>query len=77
MLKIKTTLSNLVETIKALRGHGRVYTHKDTGEFCVLGVEGHFTYDRQEEVVSITITKKPFLIPMATIESKIRGYFNP
>ena len=44
-----------------------------SGSTAVGTVEGNYTVNGNN--VSITITKKPFVVPQSTVESKIRDWF--
>lgn len=44
-----------------------------SGSFAGSGVEG--AYHISGQIVTITITKKPFMAPMGLVESKVRSYF--
>lgn len=44
-----------------------------SGTFSGKGIEG--MYEVLEDCLTITITKKPFIIPMKMIENEIRKYF--
>lgn len=44
------------------------------GQFKVMGVEGH--YEISESVLTLTIKKKPALIPWTLIESKVKDFLS-
>lgn len=46
---------------------------EDSGTFSGKGIEG--SYVCNEDCLTITITKKPFMVPMRLIEKEIRKYF--
>ena len=43
--------------------------------FEIQGVKGHF--ERADDTITITVTKKPFLASWALIEEKLNGFFSP
>ena len=43
--------------------------------FEIQGVKGHF--ERADNSITITVTKKPFLASWSLIEQKLNGFFSP
>jgi hypothetical protein len=44
-----------------------------SGNFSAKGIEGH--YEVSDNMVHVTITKKPLIIPDSLIESQLRKFF--
>lgn len=80
-MKVKATISQLndaLEKIRSVGGVAIVRKQSDSqagGSFDVKGVEGLFNFDKQEEVLTITILDKPWLASDAMIEEEIKKFF--
>lgn len=67
--------ATVVESVrKLLTESGSEFSgDSSSGSFSGSGVKG--LYHVTGSVVTITITKKPFMAPMSLVESKVREYF--
>ncbi|WP_232470298.1 MULTISPECIES: hypothetical protein [Methylococcus] len=59
---------------KAAREKGMEFSGDETsGRFSGNGVDG--IYEFRGDVLAITITKKPFVLPWAVIEASVKSFF--
>ena len=74
-LEIRTTADEMLKRAKDEAGKSGATVTGDTssGKFSGSGVEG--TYKVVGDSVEITIEKKPFIVPMSLVESKVRKFF--
>lgn len=65
----------LVKKAQAVaQSNGATFTgDANAGQFSGSGVAGH--YQRTGNQLTITIDKKPFIMPWAMVESQIKGFF--
>jgi hypothetical protein len=64
----------IAQAREAATSHGiRFAGDEQTGHFEGHGIEG--SYWIMDEVLSIRILKKPFILPWSLIEMKVRDYF--
>ncbi|WP_228719977.1 hypothetical protein [Methylococcus geothermalis] len=74
-IKIGSEPQSLVaKAEKAAREKGMVFSGDETtGSFSGNGVEG--VYEFRGDLLAITITKKPFVLPWAVIEASVKSFF--
>lgn len=74
-VKINRTPGELiVKARKAASENGvRFHGNEEHGHFAGHGIEGN--YRIRDNLLSIHIVKKPFIMPWTLIESTVKGYF--
>lgn len=74
-LKLNSAPDEVVARAKTAASHHgvRFVGDEQTGHFEGHGIEG--SYWIVEDMISIRILKKPFIIPWSLIEAKVRDYF--
>ncbi len=74
-VKLKCPAEDVIKRARKASSENGVRFHGNakTGHFSGHGIEGH--YHIVEDVLSLRVTKKPFVVPWSLIESKFRAFF--
>lgn len=76
-MKIKTTLGKLNEGLALIQREGGDVNVKDSnGSVSISGVEARFSFDRDTDILTVTIDDKPWLASDSMIEGKVREFFS-
>lgn len=74
-MKIQVTPTKANSALKELSTKGRVSFDGKNGKFDVSGVEGRFSYDSEDEILTVVIDDTPFLVSEDYCYSEIKKYF--
>lgn len=75
-MQIKTTLEKVNEGLELIRQRGGdVSIQGSNGSVSISGVEARFSFDQDNDILTIAIDDKPWLASDSMIEGKIREFF--
>jgi len=75
-MKIKATLEKVNEALNKIKEVGNIAVNGSEGSFSAKGVEGRFSFDQENEILTVVIDDKPWLASDSMIESEIKKFFN-
>jgi len=75
-MEIKASLEKVNEAIGKIREVGTAIIKNSRGSVCVKDVEADFSFDQSTEILTVTITNKPWLVSKSYVEEEIRKFFS-
>jgi len=75
-MKVKATLEKVNEALNKIQQVGSVKVNGSQGSFSAKGVDGRFSFDKENEILTIVIDDKPWLASDSMIENEIKKFFN-
>jgi len=74
-MRIKATREKINEALKKIDEVGNITVNGSKGSFSAKGVKGRFSFDSEDEILTIVIDDKPWLASESMIENEIRKFF--